>query len=71
MAVAIVVQKRAARAPSTLCLRHSGLVRNIRKGPIAIIVKQNVMSPEGAEQVVPAVVVVIAYAHAGLPTGAS
>src|SRR5580658_9756940 len=45
-------------------------MRNVGKGAIAVVMKQYVMPPEGAKQVVPAIVVIIAHADTGLPTGA-
>jgi hypothetical protein len=45
-------------------------VRNVGEGAVAIVVKKNVVSPEAAEQIVPAIVVVVADADAGLPAGA-
>ena len=43
---------------------------HIGKRAVAVVVEQNVVAPEAAEQIVPAVVVVVAHADAGLPTGA-
>src|SRR5689334_5660596 len=45
-------------------------MRDIREGPISIVVKQDVVSPEAAKQIIPAIVVVIADANAGLPARA-
>src|SRR5262249_57749293 len=53
-----------------LVLVDSGFFRHIGKGSVAVVVKQNVVAPEAAEKIVPAVVVVIADAYAGLPSGA-
>jgi hypothetical protein len=39
----------------------------ISERAIPVVVKQNVVSPEAAEQIVPAVVVVIADKHSSLP----
>ena len=44
--------------------------RDVRKSAVAVVVKQDVVSPEAAEEIVRAVVVVIADADTGLPAGA-
>ena len=70
MAVAIVVEKSAAGAPAHLFVVDSGFARHVGKCAVAVVVEQNVVSPEAAEEIVPAVVVVVADADAGLPAGA-
>ncbi len=49
---------------------EAGFLRDVGERAVAVVVKQNVVSPEAAEEIVPAVVVVIADADAGLPAGA-
>ena len=71
MAVAVVVEKGAAGAPAELLVVKAGLASDVGKGSVSVVVEQDVVSPEAAEQVVPAVVVVVADADAGLPAGAS
>jgi hypothetical protein len=70
VAVPVVIEESAAGAPAAFFLKKAGLMRNIGKGAISVVMKENVMAPEAAEQVVPSIVVVIAYANAGLPAGA-
>ena len=70
MAVAVVVEPGAARSPAILFVVNPGLAGDVGESPIAVVVKQNVVSPEAAEEIVPAVVVVVADADAGLPAGA-
>ena len=70
MAVAIVVQKSAARAPAILVVVNAAFARHVSERSIAIVVKQNVVAPEATKEIVPAVVVVVANANAGLPSGA-
>ena len=70
VAVAIVIEERAARAPTMLFVIDAGFARDVGKCAVAVVVKQNVVAPEAAEEIVPAVVVVIADADAGLPAGA-
>ena len=70
MAVAIVIEPGAARAPADLLVVDAGFARDIGERAVAVVVKQNVVSPEAAEQIVPAIVVVVADADAGLPAGA-
>ena len=70
MAVAVVVEQGAAGSPAVLFVVDSGFAGDVGKSAVAVVVKQDVVSPEAAEQVVPAVVVVVAHADAGLPAGA-
>ena len=70
MAVAIVVEEGAAGAPAHAFVVNAGLASDVGECAVAVVVKQNVVSPEAAEQIVPAVVVVVADANAGLPAGA-
>src|SRR5438132_411050 len=51
-------------------LQDACLLADIRESPISVVVKQNVVSPETAEEVIPAVIVVIAHANACLPSSA-
>jgi len=69
--VPVVIEECAACAPAALFLRKAGLPGNIGKGSVSVVMKQNVMPPKCAEQIVPSIVVVIANANAGLPAGAS
>ena len=71
MAVAVVIEESAARAPAAFLLVEAGLPRDIGKRSVAVVVEEDVVAPEGAEQVVPAVVVVVAHADAGLPAAAT
>src|SRR5205807_2678720 len=52
-------------------LENTGFFRGVGKRAIAVVVEENVVAPETAEKVVPAVIVVIADADAGLPAGAA
>ena len=70
MSVAVVVEQGAARTPANMLLIDAGLLSDVGERSVAVIVEQNVVSPEAAEQVVPAIVVVVADADAGLPAGA-
>src|ERR1700722_9035107 len=70
MAVAIVVEPGTACAPADLLVVNAGLARDVGEGSVAIVVKKDIVSPEAAEQIVPAIVVVVADADAGLPAGA-
>ncbi len=70
VAVAIIVEKSAARAPADAFIVEAGFASDIGKRAVAVVVKKNVVSPEAAEEVVPSVVVVVADAHSGLPAGA-
>ena len=70
MAVAVVVEKGAASAPADFFVIDAGFLRGVAERAVAIVVKQNVVSPEAAEEIVEAVVIVIADANAGLPSSA-
>ena len=68
--VAVVVEERAASSPAALFLVEAGFVGDVSEGAVAVVVEENVVSPEAAEQIVPSIVVVVANADAGLPSGA-
>ncbi len=67
MAIAIVIQKCAAGPPAIFFIVHAGFLGYVGKSAIAVVAKQNVVAPETAEEIVPAVIVVIADAYPGLP----
>src|ERR1700745_2554604 len=71
MAVAVVIKKRAARPPAAVFLIKPRLARDIRESSVSVVMEENVATPEGAEQVIPSIVVVVAHANARLPTGSS
>ena len=60
MAIEVVVQKAAARTPATATPRDAGFFGHVRKGSIAVVMIQNVATPVADEQIVVAVVVVVA-----------
>ena len=67
--VPVVVEEGTACAPTNLRLVKAGFVGDIGKRAISVVAEKNVVSPEAAKQIVPSIIVVIAYADAGLPTG--
>ena len=69
MAVAVVIEPGAARAPANLFVVKAGFASDIGERAVAIVAKEDVVSPEAAEEIVPAVVVVVADANASLPPG--
>ncbi len=71
VSVAVIVEPGAAGAPAILFVVDSGFAGDVGESAVAVVVEQDVVSPEAAEQVVPAVVVVVADADAGLPAGAA
>ena len=71
MTVPVVIEKRAARAPPPVLLAEASFTRDIGKSSVSVVMEENVVTPERAEQVIPAIVVVVANAHAGLPSGSS
>src|SRR5205809_2534635 len=70
MPVAVVVEKSAARAPAYLFVIDTRFASHVGEGAVAIVVEQKIVSPKAAEQVVPAIIVVVAHADAGLPASA-
>ena len=69
--IAVVVEKSAAGAPVNLFVVETSFASHVGERAIAVVVEQDIMSPETAKQVIPAVVVIVADAHSGLPPGAS
>ena len=69
VAVAIVVDKSAAGVPAFPVARDAGLCADIGERAVAIVVIENVLAEIGDEQVVPAVVVVVADAASLTPAG--
>src|SRR6202030_14530 len=69
--IPIVIEPRAASPPANLVVVDAGFAGDIRKRAVAVVVKENVVSPEATEEIVPAVVVVVAHADAGLPARAA
>jgi len=64
--VVIVTRSHAHAVGMALDARVFG---DIGKRAVAVVAEKNVVSPETAKQVIPSIVVVIAYADTGLPTG--
>src|SRR5262245_53680833 len=70
MAIAVVVDKAAARSPAIRRSGQSGFQGHIREGTVTIVVIKRVSAPIADEQVIEAVVIVITYAAALTPSGA-
>src|SRR5262249_23098138 len=68
MAISVVIEPCAPGPPANLFVVHARLARHISKRSISIVVKQDVLSPEAAEKIVPAIVVIVPDADAGLPS---
>ena len=71
LTVAIVVQKTAARAPAVFRSGHASLLGHVGKRAVAVIVVKNVAAKVGDEEIVKAVVVVVADATGLSPAGTS
>src|SRR6266478_348515 len=69
LAVAVVVDPSAARAPTGAICSHAGFFGDIRESAVPIVVIENVFAPVGDEQIVKAVVIVIADANSARPAG--
>src|SRR4029077_16472479 len=67
MSIAVVVEECATRAPANLFVVEAGFASHIADGAVSIVVEQDVVAPETAEEVIPAIVVVIADANTRLP----
>ena len=74
VAVAVVIDESAAGVPAvqplSRCRGDAGLSRDVRERAVAVVVLQDAVAPVGDEQIVVAVVVVVADAHALAPAGA-
>src|SRR5205085_8414806 len=68
LAIAIVIHKRAARAPHLAASRNTGLFADIRKRAVAVVVVQDIFPVVGHVKVFESVVVVVAHAHALAPS---
>ena len=71
VSIAVVIEKSAAGAPVNLFVVETSFAGYIGERAIAVVVEQDIMSPEAAKQVIPSVIVIVADAHSGLPPGAS
>src|SRR4051794_9128303 len=69
MAVAVVVQKTAARAPTIFDACHACAFGDIREGAVSVVAVQDVAAEVGDEEVVVAVVVEVADAAGLAPAG--
>ncbi len=68
--VAVVIEKSAAGAPANFIVVKACLFRDVGEGAVAVVAKQDVVTPEGAEEIIPAVIVVVTDANACLPPSA-
>ena len=68
--IAVVINPGAAGTPAYAIFPQARLLGHIRKSAVAVVVPQDVVTPIAAEQVVPAVVVVVTHADASAPSGA-
>ena len=66
-AVAIVVHKGAASAPAGSLSCDAGLLADIGEGAVSVVVVQNILAVVGDEQIVEAIVIVVADADALTP----
>src|SRR5438034_84477 len=71
MPVAVIIEPGTACAPANPFVVNAGLAGHIGECAVAVVVEQDVVSPEATEQIIPAVVVKVAYRDAGLPSRAS
>ncbi len=68
VAVAVVIEESASRAPAVCRLRQTGGLGHVRESAVAVIAIEDVLSPVGDEQIVEAVIVVVADADAAGPS---
>ena len=68
-AVAIVIDESAACVPAFAVSGHAGLFADVSKSAVAIIVIENAFAEVSDEEIVPAIVVVVADANALAPAG--
>src|SRR6266404_2543211 len=69
VAVAIVVHESAAGVPALAVSGDARFFADVREGAVAVVVVENVFSEVGDEEIVGAVVVVVAHAHGLPPSG--
>jgi len=62
MAIAIVIDKSATGAPARLVVEQAGVFGDIGEGAVTIVAEQDVLAEIGAENVVEAVIIIIADA---------
>ena len=67
VAVAVVVEEAAAGAPARLRVPEPRRLRHVGEGPVAVVAIEPVLAEERAEEILEAVVVVVADADAGRP----
>ena len=67
MAVAVVINKRAACAVARCRMQQPGLSGHVREGPVTVVAIKAVLSVISKEEIFKAVVVVIAYANSLRP----
>src|ERR1019366_2970531 len=67
MTIPVVIEKRTTCAPPTVFLMEADLARHIGEGSVSVVMEENIVTPERAEQVIPSIVVIVAYAYARLP----
>ncbi len=70
VAVAVVVQKTAARTPAVFRSSDAGLLGHIGERAVAVVVVEDVAAKVGDEEIVEAVVVVVADTTRLPPSGA-
>src|SRR5438067_2368471 len=69
VAIAVVVQKRAASPPSGVLVVQSGFFGDVSKGSVAVVPIKFVLTVVGAEQVLKSVIVIVPNAYGGRPSG--
>ena len=67
MSITVVVEPAAARSPAMRFRVEPSFFGDVGECSVTVIVEKNVVSPEATEQIVPAIVIVIAHAYACLP----
>src|ERR1039458_4018094 len=68
-AVAVIIDEGAACVPARAFARHAGLLADIGKGSIPVVVIEDILAVVGDEEIVPAIVVVVADANPLSPAG--
>ncbi len=69
--ISVVIEESAACTPANHFVVKSGFASYVPESPVSVVVEQYVVSPKTTEQIVPAVVVIVANASAGLPASLS
>src|SRR5438309_1878376 len=68
LAIPVVVDPGAARAPARPVCAQSGLLGHVGKSAVPVVVVEDVLAPVRDEEILKPIVIVVAHANSGRPT---